>query len=171
MLIRTQRLCIREYSPADLSDLHEIFSDLEVMRHCEPVYDEEKTRQTLAYFLDSKIAYAVTLAQSEKVIGHLLFHQLPMEEAGIYEIGWFFNRAYWHQGYAYEACSAMIDYGFRELQLHKLCAETIDPVRSVALMKKLGMSHEGTFRSHTRAPDGRWADVYWYAICNPMEES
>ena len=37
------------------------------------------------------------------------------------------------------------------------------------LMKKLGMTHEGTFRAHVKDPEGNWADVYWYAVCNPME--
>ena len=171
MLFRTKRLILRPYSPADAADLHEIFSDPLVMEHCETPYTPEQTRQALSYFIEKGLGYAVALADSGKVIGHLLFHQFPMEDDGIYEIGWFFNREYWRQGYAYEACCAMIDYGFRSLHLHKICAETIDPIRSAGLMEKLGMSHAGTFHSHTRAPDGRWADVYWYAICNPMEES
>ena len=171
MLFRTKRLILRPYSPDDEADLHEIFSDPLVMEHCEPSYTPEQTQAALSCFLEKDLAYAVVRAKDRKVIGHLLFHQLPMEEKGIYEMGWFFHRSFWRQGYAYEACSAMIDYGFRTLHLHKICAETIAPVRSVALMKKLGMSHEGTFRSHTRTPGGEWADVYWYAICNPMEES
>ena len=171
MLLRTERLILRPYSPADAEDLHEIFSDPVVMEHCEAPYTLEQTRDVLSYFIEKELAYAAVLADSGKVIGHLLFHQLPMEADGIYEMGWFFNRAYWRQGYAYEACAALMECGFQALHLHKICAETIDPVRSVGLMKKLGMSHEGTFRAHTRAPDGSWADVHWYAICNPMEGS
>lgn len=171
MFLHTSRLILREYVPSDADDLHEIFSDPVVMKDCEPPYTPEQTGKALSCFMEKHIAFAAALANSGKVIGHLLFYQLPMDEKGIYEIGWFFNRAYWQQGYAYEACNALIQYGFQSLQLHKICAETIDPIRSVSLMKKLGMTHEGTFRAHTRAPDGRWADVYWYAICNPMEES
>ena len=171
MLIHTERLTIRDYSPADWQDLHEIFSDPEVMAQCEPVYTEQRTREALAYFIDRNIAFAVTLRDSGKVIGHALFSQLPApEETGIYEIGWFYNREYWRQGYAFEASHALIDYGFRQLRLHKIIAETIDPVKSVSLMRKLGMSHEGTFRSHTKDLQGNWTDLYWYGICNPCEE-
>lgn len=170
MYIQTQRLIIRDYRPADWQDLLEIFSDPLVMKHCEDTYDAERTRSILDLFIQKDIAYAVTLAGSGKVIGHALFHQLPGEEAGIYEIGWFLNRNYWGLGYAYEATKALIAYGFQSLKLHKITAETIDPVRSVGLMKKLGMSHEGTFRSHRKDPQGNWTDVYWYAICNPKEE-
>ena len=171
MLLRTDRLILRDYTPADISDLHEIFSDPRVMRFSETPYTLEKTQQVLSLFIERRIAFAVVLADTGKVIGHLLFHQLPMEETGIFEIGWFFHHSYWRQGYASEACFAMIHYGFYQLHLHKICAETIDPVCSVALMKKLGMTHEGTFCSHARTPGGQWKDVYWYAICNPMEEN
>lgn len=171
MYLQTERLIIRDYSPADWQDLHEIFSNPMVMKYCEPTYTEEQTKDTLAYFIKKDIAYAVTLADSGKVIGHALFAQLPPpDEKGIYEIGWIYNRACWGQGYAYEASKALISYGFQECRLHKITAETIDPVKSVRLMKKLGMSHECTFRAHTRDLDGNWADVHWYAICNPEEE-
>ena len=171
MYSQTERLIIRDYSPSDWQDLHEIFSDPTVMKECEPAYTEEQTREALAYFIEKDIAYAVTLANSGKVIGHALFAQLPPpDEKGIYEIGWIYNRAHWGRGYAYEASNALIGYGFQELNLHKITAETIDPVKSVGLMKKLGMSHEGTFRAHMKNLDGNWSDLYWYAICNPEEK-
>ena len=92
MFFRTKRLILRPYSPADAADLHEIFSDPLVMEHCETPYTPEQTRQALSYFIEKGLGYAVALADSGKVIGHLLFHQFPMEDDGIYEIGWFFNR-------------------------------------------------------------------------------
>lgn len=166
MYIRTSRLLIRDYKPSDWMDIHEIFSDPEVMKDCEPVYSQVKTKETLAFFIKNSIGYAVCLAGAGKVIGHILFHQLPGEEEGIYEIGWFFNRNFWRQGYGFEASHAMICYGFETLNLHKITAQTIDPVKSVNLMQKLGMTHEGTLHSHVKDPNGKWRDVYWYAILN-----
>ncbi len=46
-------------------------------------------------------------------------------EDGIYETGWFFNKAYWRQGYAYESCKAVMDYSFNELEAHKIFLEGI----------------------------------------------
>lgn len=165
MELKTKRLVIRDYLESDIPDLLTIFGDPEVMKFCEPVYDEARTRQMLDMFRG--IAYAVT--RSGKVIGHALFKQLPMEEDGIYEIGWIFGRKYWGQGYAYESASALIDYGFQELGLHKICAETLDPIRSGGLAKKLGMTQEACFRSHTRDVSGKWTDLYWYGVVNPRE--
>ena len=68
------------------------------------------------------------------------------------------------QGYAYEACKAVIDYAFCELDAHKVFAETIDGVKSVGLMQKLGMKLEGVQRSQTKDNDGNWANLYFYGL-------
>ncbi len=76
------------------------------------------------------------------------------------------GRSYWRQGYAYEACKAVIDYAFRELDAHKVFAEAIDGVKSVGLMQKLGMKLEGVQRSQSQDNDGNWADLYFYGLHN-----
>ena len=43
-------------------------------------------------------------------------------------------------------------------------AETIDPVKSVGLMKKLGMQQEGVQRSQTKNRQGQWTDLYLYGL-------
>ena len=140
------------------------------MKYCEPPYSEDATQNALANFKNKHIGYAMVLTETEQVIGHLLFHPLPFEEDGIWEIGWFLNQKFWQQGYAYEASMALITYGFEELNLHKIMAESIDPVKAAGLMEKLGMVREGIFRKHCKDTAGQWVDLYWYGICNPMEE-
>jgi RimJ/RimL family protein N-acetyltransferase len=162
--IETERLLIRNYEEQDLQDFYEIFSNPSVMRYCEPVYDREVSANWLRFYIDNPVAYAVTETRSGKMIGHALFKQMPHEEEGIYEIGWIYNELFWHQGYAYEASKALINYGFEELCVHKIVAETIDPDKSVRLMKKLGMKEDGVFRQHTLDNSGEWVDLYWYGI-------
>ena len=58
----------------------------------------------------------------------------------------------------------MIDYAFAEMGVHKIFAETIDCVKSVSLMKKLGMRPEGIPRGQTRDNHGNWADLYLYGL-------
>lgn len=160
MLIETTRLFIREFTPEDVNDLQEILGDAETMRYSEPAYDLEKTRKFLNEFCIKKQGtVAAARKDSGKVIGYILFH--PWDD-GIYEIGWFFNKDYWRQGYAYEACHALMDYGFRELHVHKIVAETIDAQKSVPLMEKLGMQREGVQRRQVQDNDGNWADLYLY---------
>ena len=78
-----------------------------------------------------------------------------------------FRRDVWRQGYAYEAVSALMDHLFRVRGVHKVMAETEDAVRSLGLMKKLGLRQEGLFRKHCLVHDGRWLDLYW---CGLMRE-
>lgn len=163
MYFETERLVIRDFQTGDLSDLHEILGDGETMKYCEPAYDIGKTEKFLREFCIGKnCAFAAALKDSGKVIGYLLFK--PYGEPDIYELGWIFNRCFWRLGYAYEAVSALIKYGFSQMSIHKFFAETIDPAKSVGLMRKLGMKPEGVQRKQVKDMNGNWADLYLYGL-------
>ena len=165
MNLETDRMLLRDFENNDLDDLYEIFSNPKVMQYVEPPYTLEKTESFLLDFCinrNPKGGYAAVLKETNKVIGYILFK--PVDEQEIFEIGWIFNKNYWRHGYAYEVCSELIKYGFTKMNLHKICAETIDTVKSVSLMKKLGMKEEGVQRKHTRNHNGNWVDLHWYAI-------
>jgi len=133
MNIETSRMIIRNFTPEDAADLHEIFGDDETMENCEPAYDFEKTKEFLTSFcIGRKGAVAAVHKESNKVIGYILFNDA---DEGVYEMGWIYNRRFWRQGYAYESCKAVIDYAFGELKAHKVFAEAIDTVKSVSLMR------------------------------------
>ena len=162
MYIETKQMIIRDFTPEDAADLHEIFGDDETMANCEPAYDFAKTQAFLTSFcIGKKGAAAAVDKASGKLMGYLLFNAF---DPGVYEMGWIFNRAYWRQGYAYEACRALIDHAFGTLHAHKVFAEAIDGVKSVGLMKKLGMQLEGVQRSQTMDNQGNWADLYYYGL-------
>ena len=95
------------------------------------------------------------------MMGYILFNEF---DEGVYEMGWIYNRQFWRKGYAYESCKAVIDHAFSERKAHKVFAETIDAVKSVGLMQKLGMQLEGVQRRHTRDNHGNWADLYVYGL-------
>lgn len=163
LFLETQRLYIRPYRKEDLEAFHEIFSDEEVMDLCEETYSKTKSERVLRHFMDTMIAYAVEHKKEGRMIGHLLFKQVPSCDEGVFEIGWIFNKRHWNKGFAYEAAFAALEYGFETLGVHKVIAETIDPVKSLSLMKKLGMTHEGTMRQQTFHA-GRWNDLYMAGI-------
>lgn len=162
MHIETPRMLIRNFCLDDTPDLHEIFGDAETMENCEPAYDLAKTKDFLSSFCIARNgALAAVHRNSGKVIGYILFNEY---EEDVYEIGWIFNRCFWRQGYAYESCKAVIDHAFAELSAHKVFAEATDAVKSVSLMKKLGMKLEGIQRSQTRDNHGNRADLYFYGL-------
>ena len=162
MHLETERLIIRDFKLSDIDDLYEIFSDDEVMEYIEPVYDRNKTLNFLKEFcIEHKGAFACVNKENEKVIGYIIFNEY---EDKVYELGWIFNKEYWGKGYAYESCDAVIKYAFSEMKIHKIFAETIDNIKSVNLMKKLGMQLEGIQKSHTTDNHGNWKDVYLYGL-------
>lgn len=162
MYIETDRLIIRDFVSEDVGDLQEIFGDDETMELCEPAYDLEQTKAFLEEFcIERKGAVAAVEKVTGKVIGYILFKDY---EEDVYEMGWFFNRKYWGCGYAYEACKGVVDYAFEELYVHKIFAESLDGVKSVGLMKKLGMVQEGIQRSQTKDNHGNWCDMYLYGM-------
>ena len=165
MYIETLRMIIRDFTPEDAADLHAIFGDDETMENCEPAYDFEKTKEFLTLFcIGRKSAVAAVHKESGKMIGYILFKEYDEEVYEIYEIGWIYNRNFWRQGYAYESCKAVIDYAFTEMKVHKVFAEAIDAVKSVGLMKKLGMQLEGIQRSQTKDLHGNWTDLCLYGL-------
>lgn len=158
----TERLLLRDFTEEDGAGLYEILGDAQTMTWCEPPYTLEQTEQFLRCFcIGRRAAVAVVLRATGKLIGYLLWHEV---ERGIYEIGWFFHRSFWRKGYAYESCKALMEEGFTALGAHKIVAETADGVKSVALMKKLGMRLEGFAKQQAKLPDGTWADRYSYGV-------
>ncbi|MBP3705042.1 MAG: GNAT family N-acetyltransferase [Clostridia bacterium] len=162
MYIETNRMVIRNFSMDDLNDMHDIFGDDETMKNCEPAYTLEKTSEFLQKFcIERNGAVAAVHKETQKVIGYILFKEYDEE---VYEIGWIFNKNFWRQGYAFESCSSVIDHAFNSMKVHKIFAEAIDGVKSVGLMKKLGMKLEGVQRSQTKDISGNWTDLYFYGI-------
>ena len=160
--LETQRMMIRSFTPEDAADLHEILGDDETMEHCEPSYDFEKTKEFLTSFcIGRKAAVAAVHKETGKMVGYILFNEL---EKGVFEMGWFFNRSFWRQGLAFESCKGVIDCAFAERKAHKVFAETIDAVKSVRLMQKLGMQLEGIQRRQTWDNHGNWADLHFYGL-------
>lgn len=156
------RLIIRDFCMSDVYDLHEILGDAETMKYCEPAYTFEKTQSFLHDFcIDRKGAFAIVQKAKQKVIGYVLFKEW---EYSVYEIGWIFNKNYWKQGYAYEACLKIITYAFEKMNVSKVVAETIDKQKSIGLMEKLGMKLAEVQKDATKDSFGNLTDMYVYEI-------
>lgn len=162
MYLVTDRLIIRDFCMSDANDLHEILGDAETMKYCEPAYTFEQTQRFLLDFcIVKKGAFAVVQRSTQKVIGYILFNAI---EKSIYEIGWIFNKNFWRQGFAYEACSNLITYAFEKSNINKIIAETTDRQKSIALMEKLGMTFKELQKEASKDNLGKLVDMYIYEI-------
>ncbi|WP_294500242.1 GNAT family N-acetyltransferase [uncultured Gemmiger sp.] len=162
MNLETPRTTVRPFVPEDLDGLQEILGDAETMRFSQPPSTRAQTENFMREFcIRRQGGLAVVRRADGKLIGYLLLHETA---PAVYEIGWFFNRAVWRQGYALESCRTVIDAAFDRLGARKIFAETADPARSVPLMRRLGMRREGVQRMQVVLPDGRPADLHLYGL-------
>jgi RimJ/RimL family protein N-acetyltransferase len=169
--IETERLIIRRFRCDDWMDLYEYLSNEEVVRY-EPygVFSEEDCKKEAARRSSDSAFWAVCLKDSGKLIGNVYFSRQEPEEFSNWEIGYVFNSEYWGKGYAAESCRAVIDYGFRELNVRRIVA-MCNPVntQSWRLLERLKMRREGHLIKNIffeKDEQGRpvWLDTYEYAI-------
>jgi [ribosomal protein S5]-alanine N-acetyltransferase len=171
VVLRTERLLLRDFEPDDWPSLHDVESRIEVARYqsFEPrtvsesrayvaaAYDEAKhdTRET--YDL------AIMLVSEDRLIGRCGLG-LTDPDLGEGMLWYTVHPSYWGQGYGTEAAHGLVDFGFRQLRLHRIWADC-DPANaaSVRVLEKLGMRREGHLRENAWIK-GTWADSLIYAI-------
>ena len=160
----TKRLIIRPMQEKDLTSIQEILSDEETMTYfVEGTYSFDKVKEIFNRNNNEIRHFTVMLKGSYRVIGKLSFHKWDMKDT--YEIGWIFSKTATHQGYATESAKALFDYGFNELNLHRIIA-TCQPenIRSKRVCEKLNMRLEGTFKKCVYYKADIWWDELFFAI-------
>lgn len=161
--IKTPRLVLRLFTAEDVPGLHRILGDEETMRYMQPPFTPDETTTFLNSFcIKRRGALAAADVINGEILGYILLNACG--EEGVFETGWAFRRDCWRQGLAFEALDALLHVALAQPWMHKIFAETADPARSGALAQKLGLLPEGVQKSHTRLPDGTWADMYLYGV-------
>lgn len=123
--------------------------------------DRAKQSTRTEYYL------AVTLADDE-LIG---FARLGLGGVQAAKLGGAIKAGRWGMGYATDAAHTMIDFGFRELGLHRITAAIgPDNTASIALVERLGMRYEGRLRDHVFT-NGSWRDSVLYSVLASEWES
>lgn len=122
MKIKTDRLVIRTFEREDWQDVYEYTSNPEVMKYIpEGVFSEEDAKKfVIENSGEHAEKYPVLLKDEKTVIGHIAFFKYFGDHT--YEIGWVFHPAYQGKGYASEAASAVLAFGFNEMKLHRIIA-------------------------------------------------
>lgn len=81
------------------------------------------------------------------------------------EIGYCIAYDYWNKGITSESLNAVIDYLFKEVNMHRIMAKhDIENPASGMVMKKCGMTYEGRLREHYLRFDGTFSDAIVFGI-------
>lgn len=125
-MIETKRLIIREMVQSDYDALCGILCDEEVMRAAyESAFNLEEAQNWLNRHLKRYEEYgfglwAVVLKEINEMIGQCGLTMQGWREKEILEIGFLFQKAYWHKGYATEAAIACKEYAFSVLNANRV---------------------------------------------------
>ena len=159
MILETERLLLREMTQDDLPALQGILQDEETMYAYNGAFDEAETQAWLDRQLSRYAQYgfglwAVVLKESGGMIGQCGLTMHPWRGDEVLEVGYLFNRAFWHHGYATEAARGCMEYAFDRLGAREVCSiirETNLPSRRVA--ERNGMTMRDTWVKHYRGID------------------
>ena len=169
-VLTTKRLTLRQLQLADAEDMLVFRGDWEVQKYNGPVFQDVIEAQGLIEELQAEyqkkegISWGVTLTSSDKVIGLFGIHHWSKYHRRA-ETGYDLARAYWGQGIASEALRAIIPFGFEQMNLHRIYANTIaDNHESVRLLERLGFTREGTKRESSWEDDGTFHDSAMYGL-------
>lgn len=156
MILETERLYLREMKQEDFHSLCKILQDEKAMYAYEGAFGDDEAQE----WLDRQIAryqkwgfglWAVILKETDEMIGQCGLTMQPWKETEVLEIGYLFQRLYWHKGYAIEAAGACKKYAFEILGAKEVCSiirDTNTASQKVAI--KNGMTKADCWTKHYR---------------------
>lgn len=166
--IPARRVELRWLEERDVDALYAIFSEPEVMRYWSrpPMTSRDEAKALLdeihSLFRDRTL-FQWGISREGLVVGTCtLFNFDPRNRRA--EIGYALGREHWGHGYANEAVSAVIDYAFDELALHRIEAD-VDPrnAASIRALERLGFVREGYLRERWHV-GGEIQDALFYGL-------
>ncbi|MFA0960962.1 GNAT family N-acetyltransferase [Roseivirga sp. BDSF3-8] len=160
-LITTERVGLRPWLEGDIPAMAAISGDREVMRFFPAPATYKQTEEFIhrmqkSYTDRGYCYFPVFLLATKRLIGftgllYQTYEGLPFMPCT--DVGWRLDKSVWGKGLATEAARACLTFGFENCRLNTIyatCPQVNTP--SERVMKKLGMSRQGTFM-HPRLKD------------------
>ncbi|MEJ2793672.1 GNAT family N-acetyltransferase [Iodobacter sp. LRB] len=168
--LQTSRLILRPLQETDAAALLAIFSDEKVMQYWStPPWDSIEIAEALiardlkAMAAGDYIRLGIEREEDRVLIGNCTLFDLD-KQCRRAEIGYGMAHSAWGKGYMHEALSALLDFGFTQLNLNRVEAD-IDPrnMASAKSLERLGFSREGYLRERWIV-DGVVSDTALYGL-------
>src|SRR4051812_23549298 len=156
--IRTDRLVLGDFEPDDAPELQRLAGEREIADTTLAIPHPYELDHALAWIGNQRkeavrgraTNFAVRLAPDSQLIGCAGLRDIDPEHLQA-ELGFWIGREWWGKGYASEASTAVIRYGFEALGLNRICAHhmTRNPPAG-GVLRRIGMKREGLLRQRVR---------------------
>ncbi|OUJ68998.1 GNAT family N-acetyltransferase [Hymenobacter crusticola] len=172
MELQTARLSLQEVTLADVAAIHQLHSLPETDEfNTLGIPDRLETTQRLVgewvahQNATPRTSYTFVMRlRTTQAFGGLMALNLGKVNFRSAEVWYKIHPTHWRQGYTTEALTALLDFGFSTLSLHRIeagCA--VENSASIRVLEKVGMQREGRKRQILPIR-GEWVDNYFYAI-------
>ena len=168
--LRTERLILRAFTLKDAPDIQRLVGERRVARtllsvphpYGDGVAEEWISGHRSEFERGESVHLAVVLREWGKLCGACGL-MINSSDANA-ELGYWIGLPYWGRGYATEAAREVVRYGLEELRLHRVYAAHFGSnSASGRVLRKIGMSYEGTRREHHRKY-GEYEDRVEYGL-------
>lgn len=155
IILETNRLTLKGFSPENMTSIFQNYSRDEIMEllghHSEEEYQQEKSKQENGYAAYNRrfILFLLIEKASNIIIGRCGLHNWNKEHNRA-EIGYNITEEnFKRKGLMTEAVSAVIDFGFNDLKLHRIEAVAgSGNIPSLKILEKQRFVQEGLLRQH-----------------------
>jgi len=163
MIFNLREVVLRPVEPRDVDALYEFRNDGDVTKHLVG-FSEGFSRENLSAWIlahennQREALWAIAEKESDRCVGHVALYDID-QHAGSAEFGIVLARRCWGKGFGRKATVTVIDWGLRQLNLHRICLNVLATnARAIHLYESMGFRQEGRLRE-AGFRDGRYEDV------------
>ncbi|MBU5485115.1 GNAT family N-acetyltransferase [Clostridium sp. MSJ-11] len=170
MLFESSKIKLRKMISDDAELYHKWRNDMEVMASTNPfldMYHMEETRGFVNQVIlgsNSSKSYIILERKTETPMGIISLINIDYKNRNaecIIDIG---EKNYWGKGYATESMKLLLDYGFLEMNLHRVYLRVFSfNEKAMKLYEKMGFKYEGKSRQ-SLFREGIWHDIIHMGI-------
>ena len=168
--LETRRLLLRPFKKSDANEVQKLAGDKDVAKTTlnipYPYEDGVAENWISSHKKNYKEGNSLTLAITDKNSGYLIgaISLTINQRFNRAEMGYWIGKEYWNNGYCTEAGLKMTEFGFVNIELHKVYATHMkENPASGKVMQKIGMKKEGILREHA-IKWGEYKDLVQYGI-------
>lgn len=170
--IETPRLVLRRIELIDTQSIFDhkhsderVTDNLNQRVHKTVSETQERVVEIVSGYTSQEFCYwGIELKDSGELIGAIDLFDFDNVTENC-QVGYSIGYEWWNQGYGTEALSAVLDFGFKDMNVHKIsAAHNIDNPASGKIMRKVGMQQEGIIRHMLRNAKNQYKDCVVYGI-------